>query len=148
MKKFYDLKIFHPMVMGVEYKKIQKSIIDMTVTVLLSKLNREQSMLLEIKNFYILIPDSLESRVTHGFLEHLVFDAIDHVGTLTSESDFKSEIFFHDLKKNFGFFYFDLFLKSIDEINEKWERLAHIEIINEHEENAKISFNLLSKFDL
>lgn len=147
MKKFYDLRIFHPMVMGGEYAKLQKVIIEMICSVLLSKLDRDQAMLLEIKNYYIWDPNYPEQGKTQGLLEHLVFDAIAEVSTLQSEGHFNSRMFLYNLKKNFGIFYYDSFTKLVDEINEKWQRLACIEILNLVDGNPEISFKLLSKFD-
>jgi len=145
MNKFYDLRIFHPVVMGGEYVKLQKAIIEMICSVLLSKLDRDQVVFFEIKNYYIWDPNYPERGSTQSLLEHLVFDAIAEVSTLQSEGHFNSEMFLNDLKKNFGIFYYNSFINMIDEINEKWQRLALVEILDVNDNNPKISFKLISK---
>lgn len=148
MNKFYDLRIFHPMVMGGEYEKVREAIQNMICNILLEKLNQTEKDILGIKNYFIWDPNYPEQGKEQSLLEHLVFDAISHAGTLNCTDHFISKMFLYDLEKFSGISNPSTFMALIEEINEKWERLAEITIFSMHGNDPEITFKLLTKLDI
>jgi hypothetical protein len=143
MKKFYDLAIFHPMIMGEEYLKVKQAIQNMICCILLLKLNRKQKSILNVRNYHSWDPNYPEKGKIQGLLEHLIFDALASGSSLNYADHFYSQLFLYDLKKFTGVSDVDIFSIEIKNINERWKQLAEIKIVSITKNHPVVSFKLL-----
>ncbi len=136
------------MVMGGEYEKVRRAIQVMICNILLEKLNQSEKDIFLIKNYFIWDPNYPEQGETQDLLEHLVFDAISHAGTLNCSDNFISKMYLYDLEKFTGISDPSTFMALVEKINEKWERLAVITVFSVNGNNPEITFRLLTKLEL